>query len=291
MLPNTWAFYGSRWWTPAVRKAPKTDILHESVQKLHIFAFVLRRQSKQVEEIYCQLEGGLAWVGLGGSKLKLTLLRYLRAEGNFISWAPISRMCPWNFKIWKETLRFAPVCREPKKYLLYMYHSVWMNNLIWDECRWFYYNPYNQCPTGYFHQLNSLQVRLGSWVEYCSAGVLHIAQPLRLWTFQDGPANHRQDDVCRGPPIITVYPAIRIFNKHQFRFSILFSKLRPTQPPVGVSRSLSRRGAKTGKKSPTMLSRPVNRGSTCDSESIVNSFNIFMFCPKLATQTLTFCGY
>ena len=126
------------------------------------------------------------------------------------------------------------------------------------------------------------------FVEYCSAGVLHIAQPLRLWTFQDGPANHRQDDVCRGRPIITVYPAIRIFNKHQFRFSILFSKLRPTQPPVGVSRSLSRRGAKTGKRSPTMLSRPVNRGSTCDSESILSSFNIFMFCPKLETQTLTF---
>ena len=126
------------------------------------------------------------------------------------------------------------------------------------------------------------------FVEYCSAGVLHIAQPLRLWTFQDGPANHRQDDVCRGPPIITVYPAIRIFNKHQFRFSILFSKLRPTQPPVGVSRSLSRRGAKTGKRSPTMLSRTVNRRSTCDSESILNSFNIFMFCPKLETQTLTF---
>ena len=139
---------------------------------------------------------------------------------------------------------------------------------------------HNQCPTGYFHQLNSLQVRLGSWVEYCSAGVLHITQPLRLWTFQDGPANHRQDDVCRGPPIITVYPAIRIFNKHQFRFSILFSKLRPTQPPVGVSRSLSRRGAKTGKRSPTMLSRAVNRGSTCDSESIVNSFLDILFLKK-----------
>ena len=170
MLPNTWAFYGSRWWTPAVRKAPKTDILHESVQKLHIFAFVSRRQSKQVEEIYCQLEGGPAWVGLGGSKLKLTLLRYLRAEGNFISWAPISRMCPWNFKIWKETLRFAPVCREPK-------NTYYVCIILYEWITWFGMNVgsftiiHNQCPTGYFHQLNSLQVRLGSWVEYCSAGV------------------------------------------------------------------------------------------------------------------------
>ena len=178
MLPNTWAFYGSRWWTPAVRKAPKTDILHESVQKLHIFAFVSRRQSKQVEEIYCQLEGGLAWVGLGGSKLKLTLLRYLRAEGNFISWAPISRMCPWNFKIWKETLRFAPVCREPK-------NTYYVCIILYEWITWFGMNVgsftiiHNQCLTGYFHQLNSLQVRLGSWVEYCSAGVFlwSTAQP------------------------------------------------------------------------------------------------------------------
>ena len=33
-----------------------------------------------------------------------------------------------------------------------------------------------------------------------------------------------------GAPVIVVYPTIQISNKHQFRFSILFSKLRPNHP-------------------------------------------------------------
>ena len=43
-----------------------------------------------------------------------------------------------------------------------------------------------------------------------------------------GGANHRLAGWCLPrAPIIVVYPTIHISNKHQFRFSILFSKLRP----------------------------------------------------------------
>ena len=111
-----------------MRKAPKTDILHESVQKLHIFAFVSRRQSKQVEEIYCQLEvrggAGLGWAWREGAKTDSIEIFESRGELHFLG--SHFKDVPLKLQNLKRNASFRPRVPGTKK-VPNMYESFCVN--------------------------------------------------------------------------------------------------------------------------------------------------------------------